>query len=115
MLKPRAAWIVVCSAVTVTVGYGSAQPTAALLGEAQLRPAAEAQTASPTTAQNTSTAETLRPVIDRYCITCHNARLKTAGLTLDGLDYTRLGHDAETWERVARKLRTHEMPPPGLP
>jgi hypothetical protein len=57
----------------------------------------------------------LRPVIDRYCITCHNEKLKTAGLALDGLDYSRIGHDAETWERVARKLRTHEMPPAGLP
>ena len=42
-------------------------------------------------------------------------RLKTAGLALDRFDRARVGHDAETWEKVARKLRTHEMPPPGLP
>ena len=47
--------------------------------------------------------------------TCHNARLKTAGLALDQLDLARVGQHAETWEKVARKLRTHEMPPPGLP
>ena len=31
-------------------------------------------------------AATHRAVLDRYCVTCHNARLKTAGLMLDGLD-----------------------------
>ena len=54
-------------------------------------------------------------MLDRYCITCHNQTLKTAGLVLDGFDMTRVGRDADTWERVARKLRTREMPPPGLP
>ena len=34
---------------------------------------------------------------------------------LDRLDLAAVGRDAETWEKVARKLRTHEMPPPGLP
>jgi hypothetical protein len=57
----------------------------------------------------------LRPVLDRYCVTCHNGRLKTAGLELDALDVNRVGSDAETWEKVARKLRTREMPPAGLP
>ena len=57
----------------------------------------------------------IRPVLDRYCITCHNKTLKTAGLVLNQFDLARVGHEIETWERVARKLRTHEMPPPGLP
>lgn len=56
----------------------------------------------------------LRPVLDRYCVTCHNARLKTAGLLLDRMDAARVGDAAEAWEKVARKLRTHEMPPPGV-
>jgi mono/diheme cytochrome c family protein len=57
----------------------------------------------------------LKPAIDRYCVTCHNARLRTGGLSLDGVDPSLIGRDPETWEKVARKLRTHEMPPPGLP
>ena len=48
-------------------------------------------------------------------MTCHNARLKTAGLAIDQLDLARVDRHAETWEKVARKLRTHEMPPPGTP
>lgn len=57
---------------------------------------------------------TPRAVIDKYCIGCHNATLKTAGLMLDRLDASQLGDHSEEWEKVARKFRTGEMPPPGL-
>ena len=56
-----------------------------------------------------------RAVFDTYCVTCHNARLKTAGLMLDTMDVEHIDGEAETWEKVVRKLRTHEMPPPGRP
>ena len=56
-----------------------------------------------------------RAVIDKYCIGCHNEKLRTAGLMLDRLDASHLGDHAEEWEKVARKFRTSEMPPPGLP
>ncbi len=109
MLKPRVAWLVVCGAVLVTCGYWSARPSAARLPQTAVPAPARLPQAAP------ASTESLRPVLDRYCVTCHNDRLKTGGLTLNGLDPTRVGHDVETWERVARKLRTHEMPPPGLP
>src|ERR1700752_161536 len=67
-------------------------------------------------AQQTSATDTsLRPALDRYCVSCHNTTLKTAGLLLDQLDATRVGASADAWEKVARKLRTREMPPAGLP
>ena len=56
-----------------------------------------------------------KAVINKYCVTCHNAKLKTAGLMLDGLDVQHVGDHAELWEKVARKFRTGEMPPPGMP
>jgi mono/diheme cytochrome c family protein len=56
-----------------------------------------------------------RAVIDKYCITCHNAKLKTAGLQLDTEDVENVGQHVDVWEEVARKLRTGEMPPAGLP
>ncbi len=56
-----------------------------------------------------------RDVIDKYCVTCHNQKLKTAGLALDLLDINHVGDHAPEWEKVARKFRTAEMPPPGLP
>ena len=51
-------------------------------------------------------------VLSKYCITCHNAKRKTAGLAIDTLDLARMAADAEVWEKIARKFRTHEMPPP---
>ena len=33
-------------------------------------------------------AATQRALIDKYCVTCHNARTKTANLLLDELDVT---------------------------
>ena len=54
-----------------------------------------------------------RAFLDTYCVACHNARLRTAGLVLDERDVAHVGEDAETWEKVARKLRSGAMPPPG--
>jgi mono/diheme cytochrome c family protein len=63
-------------------------------------------------AQQTSTPQA---VLDQYCITCHNTRLRTGGVVLEGLDATRPAANAETWERVIAKLRAGSMPPPGRP
>ena len=54
-------------------------------------------------------------MLAKYCITCHNETRKTAGLMIDKLDLQNVGGDAEVWEKVAGKFRTHEMPPPGAP
>jgi len=56
-----------------------------------------------------------RAVLDKYCVTCHNERLKTAGLTLDRLDSGNVAADAMTWEKVVKKLRSGAMPPAGSP
>jgi hypothetical protein len=53
--------------------------------------------------------------VNKYCVTCHNDRLKTGGLSLAGLDVEHPSAKAETWEKVIRKLRTSAMPPPGAP
>jgi len=65
---------------------------------------AAAQQATPTKA-----------LVDRYCVSCHNQRLKTAKLELDRLDLTHPEKEALTWERAIRKLRGGMMPPPGAP
>ncbi len=98
MLKPRAAWLVGCGALIAALGHWHARPHAALLSQNEV-----------------AAAETLKPVLDRYCITCHSQRLKTAGLVLEGTELARVSAAPDLWEKVARKLRTREMPPPGLP
>ena len=60
-------------------------------------------------------AEDYRAVLDRYCVGCHNDRLQTAGVSLDDLDVGHVATGAETWEKVVRKLRAREMPPPRRP
>jgi hypothetical protein len=54
-----------------------------------------------------------RVLVDQYCVTCHNERLKTGNLRLDDLDLAHLGNHAEIGEKVVRKLRAGMMPPSG--
>ena len=56
-----------------------------------------------------------RAVVDKYCVVCHNANVKTANLLLDQLDLAHLGDHAEIGEKVVRKLRAGMMPPSGMP
>ena len=56
-----------------------------------------------------------RALLNRYCVTCHSERLRTAELTLEKIDVAKVSEDAEVWEKVIRKLRTSAMPPSGLP
>jgi mono/diheme cytochrome c family protein len=53
--------------------------------------------------------------INRYCVTCHNSRLKTGGLALDATNLGKVPADAEIWEKVIRKLQVGAMPPLGAP
>jgi mono/diheme cytochrome c family protein len=106
-----------------------AQPLAAVLGLAlvgaayaqlaatqQTAPARQTQPARPVSSSPAPPpAIATRDILNKYCVTCHNARMKTAGLMLDTLDLDRVGPDAELWEKAASKLRTREMPPPGRP
>lgn len=56
-----------------------------------------------------------RSLIARYCVTCHNDRLRTAQLTLEQLDPAEAPAQASVWEKVIRKLRAGAMPPMGSP
>ena len=72
--------------------------------------------ASPTPqGEGGSAAAVQRALLDKYCVTCHSDRLKTANLSLQGLDVTKIADHAEVWEKVIRKLRAGVMPPPDLP
>src|SRR6266567_4379782 len=56
-----------------------------------------------------------RALVDKYCLTCHNEKLKTAGLMLDRVDFTQVPAEAAVLEKVVHKLRTGQMPPVGRP
>jgi mono/diheme cytochrome c family protein len=62
-----------------------------------------------------ATVAAQRAVIDKYCVGCHNLRVKAGGLALDELDLAKLPGSAEVVEKVALKLRAGLMPPPRMP
>lgn len=72
-------------------------------------PLADAQKAPP------AAGSPQRALLQQYCQGCHNKKQATAGIALDALDLTDVGGSAHAWEKVLRKVRTGEMPPPGLP
>ncbi len=61
----------------------------------------------------TNSASPNRALLDTYCVTCHNQRAKTAGLTFDTMDLAHPEKDLVVWERAVRKLQGGMMPPPG--
>ncbi len=80
--------------------------------------------------QPPASPESVRGLLDRYCVSCHNegrvgaaggagsvldAQLRATGLALDTVDADRPSDDAERWERVIARLGAGTMPPAGLP
>ena len=56
-----------------------------------------------------------KALVTKYCITCHNERLKTAGLLLDKADAQNVSNSADVWEKVVVQLRSRAMPPTNMP
>ena len=57
----------------------------------------------------------LEATLGTYCVTCHNNRLKSGGLSLDGVSLADAPAHADVWEKVIRKVRGGMMPPAGAP
>jgi mono/diheme cytochrome c family protein len=91
----------------LTVGGAAAVLLIALFAKSD--GAAQAPAAAPQAASTSAAA------LNRYCVTCHNERLKTAGFILDPSTLADVGAHADSWEKVVRKLRTTSMPPAGAP
>jgi mono/diheme cytochrome c family protein len=66
-------------------------------------------------AQESGSRVSQQALLQKYCITCHNEKLKTGGLTLRTEDLADVPAHAETWEKVIRKLSVGAMPPQGMP
>ena len=74
-------------------------------------------TSSSSRAQRTNTVDhaAQRALIEENCVVCHNQKSRTAGVSLEGLNFNNVGENVALWEKVLRKLRTGQMPPPGAP
>jgi len=88
---------------------------AATLSNVQTSASQQTQASGRTRSSIPASQPAPKAVLDQYCVTCHNQRLRTAGLSLDTLDVTRPGANGEVWERVIAKLRAGSMPPAGRP
>src|SRR5579863_4678874 len=73
------------------------------------------QQKAPATLSATSSATPAADLVNKYCVSCHNQKLKTANLMLDRADSAYPANSAEAWEKVVVKLRSRAMPPPGMP
>ena len=84
----RVAWLIVAAFVTAAPAHASQAPAVEVDG---------------------------RALVQDYCLSCHNDRTRTGGLSLAGVDSDHPEHDAATFEQVILKLRTGMMPPDGRP
>ena len=69
----------------------------------------------PTSANAPASVADGQALLDRYCVTFHNGRLKVADLELDAIDLANVGEHAEVLEQVVRKMWAGAMPPPLRP
>src|SRR3979409_1026433 len=53
--------------------------------------------------------------IQIYCFGCHNEGVRAGNLFLDKLGAESVPKHPEIFEKVVRKLRGRQMPPPGIP
>jgi len=63
----------------------------------------------------TTPAPDQHALLDKYCVTCHNQKTKTAGLALDKMDLVSAPAGAELREKIIQKIRGGMMPPLGMP
>ena len=111
----------VIAAVVVAAGTAGSWTAGGASSRLLAASAAQPQAASP---------QSVRNLLNRYCVGCHNERRVTAGgqaasvldaqiretgLALDLVDAERPSADAEVWERVIERLRAGSMPPAGRP
>jgi hypothetical protein len=83
-----------------------------LIGLAVLWPASHAQSSQ----SNATFDKSIQPFLSQYCYMCHNSKLKSGNLDLKSYQSpAAILHDRETWGQVIQKLRSGEMPPPGMP
>ena len=79
-----------------------------------IRSARQAQQAPASAAANpASAAENHQAVLSKYCVSCHNEKVKSGNLVLTTLDISAPGKNIESWEKVIRKVGTGAMPPVG--
>lgn len=106
-----AAGATLCLALAADINLAErSQPTSPQ--QTQPRPAATMTAALPAASMS---LESQKAFVGKYCSGCHNDDTRSGGLDLTALDLSRVDRQAETAEKVIRKLRAGMMPPPEAP
>src|SRR5215471_19149531 len=106
---------------TVAIVCGGAAALLAQAGgtaarsQAPVAPKPAAKAAAPVPSED---AKASRAFLNQYCLSCHNtkaAQPATHPVDLEKASLDNVLTDAETWERVLRKLSVRAMPPQNMP
>src|SRR5690606_31541914 len=95
-----ACWVVVLASLGLRAGHP----------DGQSQTPAPASTAGAARGAARSEAPSEAALVKQYCVTCHNARTQSGGLSLEGLDPAAAASHADVWEKVTMKLRGGMMP-----
>ena len=64
----------------------------------------------------TSFSTTIQPFVTKNCVLCHNTQAKVGGLDLTAYhSESDVLKNSDVWEKVATRVKNHEMPPKGRP
>jgi mono/diheme cytochrome c family protein len=69
----------------------------------------------PSASQSPAPADAQLATMKQNCAGCHSDKLKTGGVSFEGVSATTIAQDPERFEKAVRKLRGRVMPPPGAP
>src|SRR6187397_751798 len=98
-----------CFAVAIGATVGSSAQSASaqkVSASAQSSQTASARQAAAAPAQATPAvpaAEVVtanKALVQKYCVSCHNEKLKSGGLALSTLDMAQVAKNADSWEHV---------------
>jgi mono/diheme cytochrome c family protein len=103
----RWSFLLGCALTALAAGSMSARADRAQTSAPTAPPRRSTVPASSTTAE--------QALVQKYCVSCHNNRAKTGGVSFEGLDPAQAAAHAELWERALLKLRGGMMPPQGMP
>ena len=76
---------------------------------------AQQQNPAPAAGSTLMNLDQQKALVNRYCMGCHNERVKRGNMTLSELDLAQLDKNPELAEKVIRKVRVGLMPAAGSP
>jgi cytochrome c553 len=103
----RPSWLLAIGALTAGVSGVWAATESAAPRRPGLPIAAHPQTSS------SATLDPAQSLVTRTCVSCHNDRMQSGGISLATFEVARASERAEIAEKMIRKLRAGQMPPAG--